>query len=65
MEQTKGKPSLLGMFTKPGVQFDEIREQPVIWGPLAIITLVYFLISSLVKKEVQMTKVCQKYLYNR
>lgn len=45
MEQTQGKPSLLGMFTKPGVQFDKVREQPVIWRPLAIITLIYFLAS--------------------
>lgn len=45
MEQTKGKPSLLGMFTNPSTQFEKIRVQPVIWGPLAIITLVYFIAS--------------------
>lgn len=45
MEQAKGKPSLLGMFTNPSAQFEKIRVQPVIWGPLAIITLVYFIAS--------------------
>ncbi|MBP3039828.1 YIP1 family protein [Bacillaceae bacterium Marseille-Q3522] len=38
-EQLNKKPSLLGIFSNPGVQFERIREKPVIWLPLLIITI--------------------------
>lgn len=47
MEQKAGKPSLLGMFWSPGEQLERIRQQPRIWGPLAIVTLL-FMISSII-----------------
>ncbi|WP_071460417.1 Yip1 family protein [Bacillus massilinigeriensis] len=34
------KPSLLGMFTSPGVQFDRIKANPRIWIPLLLITVI-------------------------
>lgn len=45
MEKNMEKPSLLGIFTRPSEQFERIRQNPVIWGPLAIITIVYFIAS--------------------
>ncbi|MFZ7944222.1 MULTISPECIES: Yip1 family protein [Bacillaceae] len=37
----KENPSLLGMFTSPGQQFERIKQNPKIWVPLIIITLIY------------------------
>ncbi|MEH7177443.1 Yip1 family protein [Neobacillus vireti] len=35
------KPSLLGMFTSPGEQFERIKRVPKIWVPLIIISVLY------------------------
>jgi hypothetical protein len=35
------KPSLFGMIWSPGEQFERIRQNPRIWGPLSILTLIY------------------------
>jgi hypothetical protein len=37
----KENPSLLGMFTSPVVQFERIRQNPKIWVPLIIISILY------------------------
>lgn len=37
----KENPSLLGMFTSPGQQFERIREKPKIWVPLIIVSILY------------------------
>ncbi|MCQ6276200.1 YIP1 family protein [Bacillus sp. V3B] len=34
-------PSLLGMFWSPGEQFERIRQKPLIWIPLMIVTILY------------------------
>lgn len=34
------KPSLIGMITSPGEQFDRIKERPVIWGAMIILSIV-------------------------
>ena len=39
-QQTVAKPSLFGMIWSPGEQFERMREQPKIWLPLIIITLI-------------------------
>ncbi|MFN2746034.1 MULTISPECIES: Yip1 family protein [Bacillus] len=31
------KPSIFGVMTSPGVQFERIREKPSIWGPLFLV----------------------------
>ncbi|MEH7246399.1 Yip1 family protein [Neobacillus niacini] len=39
---TKGKnPSLIGMFTSPGEQFERIKQVPKIWVPLLIVSILY------------------------
>jgi hypothetical protein len=35
------KPSLLGMFTSPGEQFERIKQNPKIWIPLIIVSILY------------------------
>jgi Yip1 domain len=35
------KPSLLGMFTSPGEQFERIKQNPKIWLPLFIVSILY------------------------
>jgi hypothetical protein len=35
------KPSLLGMFTSPGEQFERIKQVPKIWVPLLIVSILY------------------------
>lgn len=35
------KPSLLGMFTSPGEQFEKIKQTPKIWLPLLIVSIFY------------------------
>jgi hypothetical protein len=35
------KPSLLGMFTSPGEQFERIKQSPKIWVPLLIVSILY------------------------
>ncbi|MEH7255397.1 Yip1 family protein [Neobacillus niacini] len=35
------KPSLLGMFTSPGEQFERIKQVPKIWIPLLIVSILY------------------------
>lgn len=35
------KPSLFGMFRSPGEQFERIRQNPRIWIPLMIVTILY------------------------
>ena len=43
-EETKAeKPSLLGMIWSPTEQFERIRERPLIWGALAIITVLFII----------------------
>lgn len=37
------KPSLLGMFTSPGVQFERIRQKPKFWVPLMIVNVFYII----------------------
>lgn len=37
------KPSLLGMITSPSVQFDRIRERPLIWGAMSIIIILFII----------------------
>lgn len=37
------KPSLIGMIMSPGEQFERIRERPLIWGALAIVTLLFII----------------------
>lgn len=37
----KEKPSLFGMFTNPGQQFERIKENPKIWVPLIIVSIIY------------------------
>jgi hypothetical protein len=37
------KPSLLGMFTSPGVQFERIRQKPKLWVPLLIVSILYII----------------------
>ncbi|ARV44404.1 YknW family membrane protein [Bacillus inaquosorum] len=34
------KPSLFGVITSPAVQFERIRERPVVWGPLFIVAVI-------------------------
>lgn len=35
------KPSLIGMISSPGEQFERIKVRPIIWGAMIIITLMY------------------------
>ncbi|CAM3763221.1 Yip1 family protein [Mesobacillus zeae] len=42
------KPSLLGMYTSPGDQFERIRVNPRIWMPLAIVTILSVIGSALI-----------------
>ncbi|MFT9597083.1 Yip1 family protein [Mesobacillus sp.] len=35
------KPSLIGMFWSPGEQFDRIRQNPRIWIPLILVSVLY------------------------
>lgn len=44
-KETLKKPSLLGMFRSPSEQFERIRERPLIWGALAIVTVIYTIAS--------------------
>ncbi|KLT19979.1 permease [Neobacillus vireti] len=37
----KESPKLLGMFTSPGLQFERIKQNPKIWVPLIIISIIY------------------------
>lgn len=37
------KPSLLGMITSPSVQFERIRERPLIWGAMSIIIILFII----------------------
>jgi hypothetical protein len=37
----KENPSLLGMFSSPGVQFERIKQNPKIWVPLIIVSILY------------------------
>ncbi|MEC1678595.1 toxin SDP protection protein YknW [Bacillus mojavensis] len=37
---TTEKPSLFGVITSPGIQFERIRERPVVWGPLLIVAAI-------------------------
>lgn len=37
------KPSLLGMITGPTVQFERIRERPLIWGAMSIIIVLFII----------------------
>jgi hypothetical protein len=40
--ETKGpKLSLFGMVWSPGEQFEKIKERPVIWGPLFIVSILF------------------------
>ncbi len=37
----KDSPSLLGMFTSPGHQFERIKQNPKIWVPLILVSILY------------------------
>jgi hypothetical protein len=37
----KENPKLLGMFTSPGVQLERIKQNPKIWIPLIVISILY------------------------
>ncbi|WP_052404853.1 Yip1 family protein [Bacillus rubiinfantis] len=41
MNINQEKPTLFGMFTNPSVQFEKIRQNPKIWLPLLIVTILY------------------------
>lgn len=41
METKKQSPKLLGMFTSPSEQFERIKQNPKIWVPLIIISIIY------------------------
>ncbi|MDM5227498.1 Yip1 family protein [Cytobacillus sp. NJ13] len=41
VKTSKGKPSLLGMVWSPGEQFDRIRQNPKIWVPLILVSILY------------------------
>jgi hypothetical protein len=44
MEEEKlEKPSLIGVITSPGEQFERLRQRPVIWGALGIITILFII----------------------
>ena len=43
MNVKKENPSLIGMFTSPGLQFERIKGNPKIWGPLILISIIYAL----------------------
>ncbi|MDQ0231359.1 Yip1 family protein [Metabacillus malikii] len=53
--QTK-KPSLFGMVFSPGEQFERIREKPVIWVPLIILTILGVIIGGLAAFNVDYTQ---------
>jgi Yip1 domain len=40
-QQKKENPSLIGMFTSPGEQFERIRQNPKTWLPLLLISILY------------------------
>ncbi|PFR94226.1 hypothetical protein COK39_16515 [Priestia megaterium] len=37
--QEKGKPSIFGFITSPVLQFEKMKSNPVIWGPLLLIVI--------------------------
>ncbi|MFB2349522.1 Yip1 family protein [Priestia megaterium] len=37
--QEKGKPSIFGFITSPVVQFEKMKSNPIIWGPLLLILI--------------------------
>ncbi|MBL4952439.1 Yip1 family protein [Neobacillus sp. OS1-32] len=41
IQKKKESPSLFGMFTSPGIQFERIRENPKKWLPLTIVSILY------------------------
>lgn len=41
------KPSLFGMIFSPGEQYERIREKPVIWVPLILLTLLTTIVTTL------------------
>ncbi|MBO0960446.1 YIP1 family protein [Neobacillus sp. MM2021_6] len=41
MHVKKENPSLVGMFTSPGLQFERIKGNPKIWVPLILISIIY------------------------
>ncbi|MBO1514551.1 YIP1 family protein [Metabacillus sp. BG109] len=43
----KKKPSLFGMVFSPGIQFERIREMPVIWVPLILFTVIMTIVSAI------------------
>lgn len=45
--QTK-KPSLFGMIFSPGEQFERLRERPVIWVPLILLTIITTIVTIVV-----------------
>jgi hypothetical protein len=49
--QTK-KPSLFGMIFSPGKQFERIREKPVIWLPLILLSLLSMIVAIFVTMNI-------------
>ena len=47
MVETKLKPKLFGMFWSPVEQFERIRQNPRIWLPLLIVTILYLVASTI------------------
>ncbi|MBG9543773.1 permease [Cytobacillus firmus] len=41
VKTSSAKPSLLGMIWSPGEQFDRIRQNPRIWVPLILVSIIY------------------------
>ncbi|WLR43236.1 Yip1 family protein [Bacillus carboniphilus] len=37
------KPSLFGVFTSPGLQFERLRERPTVWVPLLVLIILWAL----------------------
>ncbi|OAS86584.1 MULTISPECIES: Yip1 family protein [Metabacillus] len=53
----KKKPSIFGMIFSPGVQFERIREKPVIWVPLILFTVLMTIVTAITALNVDYTAV--------
>ncbi|KAA6453042.1 Yip1 family protein [Bacillus swezeyi] len=56
LEMEKGKkPSLLGMITRPGEQFERMREKPVFWLPLFVVLILSVTGAYLLNAKIDLT----------
>lgn len=53
-EEESSKPSLIGMIMNPGEQFERIRGRSLIWGALAIVTVLFVIGSWLQSLGIEM-----------